>query len=67
MKKLFCFIGIHTMHEGLSENVMIDSEPGLEMFIVPGDKYFNGFWTTGKCIHCGKQMLTQEDIIKKQK
>jgi hypothetical protein len=51
-------------HSGLGgfTHITFDGEP--DMFVHPDT--FEGFYTTGKCIHCGKVMVTEQDLKKEK-
>ena len=62
MHKVLCFFGIHKLyHSGLFEETLVN---GDDLFIYP-KKFPHGFWTTGKCKYCDKQIVTQDDVAKK--
>lgn len=54
----------HKLHNsGLFGETLITFDGEPDMFVhYMGENDCFGFWTTGKCIHCGKQLLTKHDI-----
>lgn len=54
---------VHKLHNsGLDKycEPTFDGEPNMFLYYPPNNPMSNGFWTTGKCVHCGEVMETEK-------